>query len=144
MRDPCFQLIFYLFMSLTIMSQSRKRKTEFGKEIEDYYISKRNAFDVTYEEDLKLTLASSKEIFYNNNRGQRDHEQQVDRLEGKIQWKNVYRNWNDEQFKEKFRINKETFEYILNIIRPFIGKTPTNLVSNLIETAQQLAIVPWT
>ena len=126
------------------MSQSRKRKTEFGKEIEDYYISKRNAFDVTYEEDLKLTLASSKEIFYNNNRGQRDHEQQVDRLEGKIQWKNLYRNWNDEQFKEKFRINKETFEYILNIIRPFIGKTPTNLVPNLIETAQQLAIVPWT
>lgn len=56
----------------------------------------------------------------------------------------MYRNWNDEQFKEKFRINKETFEYILNIIRPFIGKTPTNLVSNLIETAQQLAIVPWT
>ena len=45
------------------MSQSRKRKTEFGKEIEDYYISKRNAFDVTYEEDLKLTLASSEEIF---------------------------------------------------------------------------------
>lgn len=55
MRDACFQLIFYLFMSLIIMSQSRKRKTEFGKEMEDYHISKRNAFDVTYEEDLKLT-----------------------------------------------------------------------------------------
>ena len=81
------------------MARSRKRKTEFGREIEDYYSNKRNQFDVTYEEDLDLLsvrLASSEEVFYNQNRGGGPRKARADRTESKIQWKNVYKIWNGE------------------------------------------------
>ena len=39
--------------------------------------------------------------------GERTRKARVDRTEGKIWWNNVYSNWDDEQFKETFRINKD-------------------------------------
>ena len=60
----------------------------------------------------------------------------------------MYRNWDNEQFNEKFRINEDAWEYMLNIIGPFTKKTPTNLVPNPTEAGQQLTfnnltIGPW-
>ena len=69
------------------MWRSRKRKTEFEREIEDYYSSKRKAFDVTYEEDfdvLSVMLASSEKIMFNKNQGEGPRKARVNRTEGKI------------------------------------------------------------
>ena len=85
-------------------------------------------------------IRSSEEIIVNKNMGDVPRKVRIDRTEGKIWWRNVYRNWEDEQLKEKFRINRDTFEYVLNIIKPFIEKTPTNLVPNPIEADRQLAL----
>ena len=41
------------FVFNKIMSQSRKTKMEFEREIEDYYNSTKNEFDVTYEKEFK-------------------------------------------------------------------------------------------
>ena len=52
----------------------------------------------------------------------------------------MYQNWDEEQFKEKFRIFKCNIDYILSVIRPFIEKTPTNLVPDPIQPEKQLAL----
>ena len=38
----------------------------------------------------------------------------VNRNIGKLWWRNVYFNWDNEQFKSKFRLTKGNFNIILN------------------------------
>ena len=57
---------------------------------------------------------------------------------GKLWWRNVYFNWDNEQFKWKFRLTKDNFNIILNRIGASIVKTPTNLVPKPIELNRQL------
>ena len=64
----------------------------------------------------------------------------VNREQGKVWWRNAYQNWEDDQFKERFRINRETFNFILQTIEPYITKTPTNIVLDPIEPEKQLAL----
>ena len=64
----------------------------------------------------------------------------VNREQEKVWWKNAYQNWEDDQFKERFRINRETFNFILQTIEPYITKTPTNIVPDPIEPEKQLAL----
>ena len=45
----------------------------------------------------------------------------------------------EEQFKEKFRIFKCNFDHIMSILRNFIEKSPTNLVSDPIQPEKHLA-----
>lgn len=47
----------------------------------------------------------------------------------------------EEQFKGKFRIFKCNIDHIVSIIRPFIEKTPTNLVPDPIQREKQLALI---
>ena len=55
-------------------------------------------------------------------------------------WTSDYRSWTDDEFKERLRINKETFEFILERIQPFIYKQPMRMVPNPIETHRQLGL----
>ena len=57
---------------------------------------------------------------------------------GKLLWRKVYFNWDNEQFKSKFRLTKDNFNIILNRIEASIVKTPTNLVPEPIEPDRQL------
>ena len=59
---------------------------------------------------------------------------------GKLWWRNVYFNWDNEQFKWKFRLTKDNFNIILNRIGASIVKTPTNLVPKPIEPNRQLGL----
>ena len=40
-------------------------------------------------------------------------------------WYQGYVNWNEKQFKKHFRITRYSFNHVLNIVSPFIKKTPT-------------------
>ena len=64
----------------------------------------------------------------------------VDREQGKVWWRNVKANWSDNKISEVFRICREVFNFILNIIQSFITKVPTNLVLNPIDPEKQLAL----
>ena len=47
----------------------------------------------------------------------------VDREQGKVWWRNAYQNWEDDQFKEQFRLNRETFNFILQTSEPYYKNT---------------------
>ena len=60
---------------------------------------------------------------------------------GKLWWRNVYFNWDNEQFKPKFRLTKGNFNIILNRIEASVVKTPTNLVPEPIKPNRQLGLI---
>ena len=62
------------------------------------------------------------------------------RAELKKFWSNGYRHWSDEEFKERLRIKRESFEYILASVRPMILKHPTIMLQDPIEDHRQLAL----
>ena len=53
--------------------------------------------------------------------------------EQKKWWTNGYRNWKNEQFRTRLRINRQGFKYLLDELSPLITKTPTNSVPHPIE-----------
>ena len=64
----------------------------------------------------------------------------VNKNVGKLSWRNVYFNWDNEQFKSKFRLTQNNFSIILNRIEASILKTPANLVPEPIEPNRQLGL----
>ena len=60
---------------------------------------------------------------------------------GKLWWRNVYFNWDNEQFKPKFRLTKGNSNIILNRIEASVVKTPTNLVPEPIKPNRQLGLI---
>ena len=78
------------------------------------------------------------QIYFTKNTRNEPRKANVTREETKIWWRNVYRNWDNEQFCEKFRTNRETFNFILSIIYPYIVKRP--IVPDPIEPEKQLAL----
>ena len=59
---------------------------------------------------------------------------------GKLWWADVYRNWSEEGFKAKMRINRTTFNFIPDGIYENITLTPTNLKPNPTSPDRQLAL----
>ena len=59
---------------------------------------------------------------------------------GKLWWADVYRNWSEQDFKPKMRINRTTFNFILDGIYEDIILTPTNLKPNPTSPDRQLAL----
>ena len=42
-------------------------------------------------------------------------------------WEDAYNHWKDEDFKSKIRINRETFNFVLNEVHDDIAMSPTRL-----------------
>ena len=61
-------------------------------------------------------------------------------IRDKSWWTNGTENWSDPEFKKRVRINRETFEYLLEKISPQLRKTPTNLNQDPIEPHRQLGL----
>ena len=59
----------------------------------------------------------------------------------KLWWSEVYNNWSDDNFKEKMRIRRDTFNQILVKIRDQIELTPTNLNPFPKSPDRQLALI---
>ena len=57
---------------------------------------------------------------------------------GKLWWADVYRNWSEEDFKAKMRINRTAFNFILDGIYKDLILTPTNLKRNPASPNRQL------
>ena len=72
----------------------------------------------------------------NNNRGG-PRAAAVDRTKQKEMWSLGYATWTDAQFKARVQVSRDTFNFILDEIRPDIEKTPTNLKPNPIQAHRQ-------
>ena len=55
-------------------------------------------------------------------------------------WEEGLNRWNEEAFKDNFRVNRGTYEFILREIEGYLTKKPTNRNPQPIEPAKQLAI----
>ena len=55
-------------------------------------------------------------------------------------WSNSYPNWSSEEFKERLRISRESFELILHHIKTLIEKITTKIALTPIESHRQLAL----
>ena len=85
-------------------------------------------------------LHTSEGILRVNKRMNTDRRPNVNRHVGKLWWRNVCFNWDNEQFKSKFRLTKDNFNIILNRIEASVVKTPINLVPETIELNRQLGL----
>ena len=85
-------------------------------------------------------LYTAEEILRVNKRTNTERGPNVNKNVGKLWWRNVYFNWDNEQFKSKFRLTKDNFNIILNRIEASIVEMPTNPVPEPIEPNRQLGL----
>ena len=85
-------------------------------------------------------LHTSEGILRVNKRMNTDRRPNVNRNVGKLWWRNVCFNWDNEQFKSKFRLTKDNFNIILYRIEASILKIPTNIVPEPIEKNRKIGL----
>ena len=76
----------------------------------------------------------------NNTNSRKKRSRNKNRSVSKLWWEEVYFHWSDEDFKNKMRLKRETFNTLLEKISPQIELTPTNLKPNPTSTHRQLAL----
>ena len=129
-----------------IIRINRKKEIELEEDIGNYRREKevKKRREEQYENEnfnmMKNVLYTAEGILRVNKCINTEHDPNVNRNVGKLWWRNVYFNWDNEQFKSKFRLTKDNFNIILNRIEASIVKTPTNLVSEPIEPNRQLGL----
>ena len=126
------------------MGKVKQQRLDFNEDFNDYFPKGRrlNNFLLQQVEDREIfhILVSSNEAILLARQERKAKAPNVDREQEKVWWRNVTRNWSNKQFSVVFRICRETFQFILNIIQPFIIKVPTNLVPNPIDPEKHLAL----
>ena len=134
------------FKSSEIMRINRKRKIELEEDIDNYRREKevKRRREEQYENGnfnlMANVLYTAEEISRVNKRINAERGSNVNSNVGKLWWRNVYFNWDNKQFKSKFRLTKDNFNIILNRIEASIKKTPTNFVPEPIEPNRQLGL----
>ena len=129
-----------------IMRINRKRKIELEEDIDNYQREKnvKRGREEQYENEkfnlMTNVLYTARGILRVNKRMNTERHPNVNRNVGKLWRRNVYFNWDNEQFKSKFRLIKDNFNIILNRIEASIVKTPTNLAPEPIEPNRQLGL----
>ena len=76
----------------------------------------------------------------NNEKERKERTKDKCRDTGKLRWEDVYNYKMDEGFKRKIRINRETFNFVLNGTHDDIVMSPTNLRPFLTPPNRQLAM----
>ena len=129
-----------------IMRINRKRKMELEEDIDNYQRGKevKRRREEQYENEnfnlMTNVLYTAKGILRVNKHMNTEGGPNVNGSLGKLWWRNVYFNWDNGQFKSKFRLTKDNFNIILNRIEASIVKTPTNLVPEPTEPNGQLRL----
>jgi hypothetical protein len=128
-----------LFESL--MRSSKKRRLQEDEELENIFLEIENHDEVDGDEESEIgVMAAVSTAVSMGERKRGPCKPNIDRTHQKEFWTNGCRTWDNEQFKSRVRLTRESFEYIFTVIGPSIAKTPTNLVPNPIETHGQLGL----
>ena len=129
-----------------IIHINHKRKIELDEDIGNYRREKevKRRHEKQYENEnssfMENVLYTAEGILKVNKRLNIEGGPNVNRNVGKFWWRNVYFNWDNEQFKLKFRLTKGNFNIILNRIESSIVKTLTNVVPKPIEPHKQVGL----
>ena len=95
-----------------------------------------------YEEEGNIILLITQAVMetVKNKKPRKDKMKNRDRWEMKNIWSNGYRNCSEDEFKERLRSVRESFEFILNRIQHLREKKPTRMVPNAIENHRRLTL----
>ena len=96
------------FQNFLATSRRRKRKGLFYEDEEESQAGYES------ENNILETVPLLSAVMVNKERKERGPVR--DRSLGKLQWDNLYRNDSEEKFIDKMRINRETFDIILNTL----------------------------
>ena len=127
------------FLNFVNARNKRKHDNYVLDDIEDtIFFSPASADDEIEEQSVSVTAQAVADIVKGQPtkaRGPRRARSQL-----KIFWDRGYNNWRETEFREHMRVDRQTFELILNRISANIYETPTNMEPNLLETHRQLAM----
>lgn len=136
----------YIFFQ-NLLRKSRKRQRKETEEYEELYSSLLNGPGVENDMDVDgdiigTTSYATALAAMSNKRCGVDRKNPVNRIQQKELWSLGYvqGNWDDNGFKARLRVTRDTFEFILNEITPFIQKVRTNFQPNPIEPHRQLGL----
>ena len=136
--------------SFAIMRKCKIRKWKFEEEVDEYYDEARAKFRFNLhcrnekEVDVlfHVSLSTGAVILVGwSCVGPRQPNR--NREVGKVRWDNAHNNWDNEQFKDRVHISKQTFSFILNAINQFIVKPPANIAPNPSKPERQLGLTNY-
>ena len=129
----------HFFLLNNIIKNNRKRRQELDDDV-DWYLQNKRKRKNDGSDDILIMTTVQTALMMHSKPQHKPRMPNVDRDGSKIWWSNGYANWSEEEFKHRLRISRENFEFILRTVGPYIEKTPTNLVSNPIESHRELAL----
>ena len=119
---------FVLFNNL--LQSSRKRQKKEMDDFDNLYDSLKEPDDVDDVEDGDImgTIAHGTALATMSNKRCGPRGKPINRDQQKELWSSGYLagNWDENAFKARLRVTKDTFEFILNEISPLIRKVPTS------------------
>ena len=119
---------FVLFNNL--LQSSRKRQKKEMDDFDNLYDSLKEPDDVDDVEDGDImgTIAYGTALATMSNKRCGPRGKPINRDQQKELWSSGYLagNWDENAFKARLRVTKDTFEFILNEISPLIRKVPTS------------------
>lgn len=110
---------------LRLFENARKRRKAADEEIDRMIESLEDSDDDKYQEEDEDTMIGA--ISYasilasTTNRGG-PRKKPVDRVQQKEMWSNGYVNWDEERFKARVRVTRDTFQFILDEISRRVQK----------------------
>ena len=127
MRSTVALKYFYYYFLIASRNITRTREEETEEEERSFRSSICDNDDSIF--DIYSTAVSSLTAPLQG-QTKRQRKKRVKLDEQKKWWTNGYRNWNNEQFRTRLRINRQGFKYLLDELSPLITKTPKKFCSS--------------
>lgn len=122
-----------------ILSHKRKAEQEFISyqfTVMEQNIKRRYIRQVEFETEVAMGVALSTIALANGNRRERGPNEP----RNSNWWTNGYQYWDHQSFKKRFRVSRNTFQYILEEIEDLLQKEATRMVPHPTTPAAQLAL----
>ena len=124
---------------LKFFSRKRKAEQEFlGDQyrLKEEMAKKRFRREMEFETEASQPAVMSAIVITKSDRNERG----PDELRNGNWWSDGYQNWDEESFKKRLRVSRDTFEFILSEIKDLIVKEPTRMKPHPTPPATQLAL----
>ena len=109
----------------SLLKRQKRKREESEEEVENYLKTRKRKRKRRLEIDPVIFCVVSAAAIVGAKPKRKKREKNCAR--DKSWWTNGYLNWNEQQFKKRLRVTRETFEFILTNIGQHIQKQPTNL-----------------
>ena len=124
---------------LKFFSSKRKAEEEFvihRYSMIEEMVKKRRLREMDFEREAAQPAALSAIMMMKSNRNERGPDEQ----RNGTRWTSGYQNCVEQSFKKRFRVSRDTFEFILGEIEDLILKEPTRMKPHPTPPAAQLVL----